>query len=377
MSLEFIHCNLSPAFVNAICGSLCMDSNQTHGIQHFSIRTSSFLEINSVSLPLGLESFLSTGRYLCSLNFRDNHLDRNFAQMLFRILIDAFPGLSTLDLSENNIAGWLSNFNLRKSNGLGSSSGLGKSLQSLRVLNVRGNNLHKEDAENLMYASGLMPNLEILDISDNPIEDDGMRCLIPHFIEAPERCSPLTELKLENCELSCSGVAQLLDTLSTSKRPLNSLSLSDNNLGSQVTGALARFLGTIKTLNIGDIGLGSAGFRELQKGMTAELKLVEINISKNRGGFETARFLSKLISLAPELIAVNATYNLMPAESLSIIGSALKYTKGKLQCLDLTGNHFDYEPTHELLLAEFHCNGKPILVFPSSHALDVPYDDDP
>ena len=39
----------------------------------------------------------------------------------------------------------------------------------------RGNNLHKEDAESLMYASSLMPNLEILDISDNPIGDNGIR----------------------------------------------------------------------------------------------------------------------------------------------------------------------------------------------------------
>jgi hypothetical protein len=50
--------------------------------------------------------------------------------------------------------------------------------------------------------------------------------------------------------------------------------------------------------------------------------------SKNRGGIETAKFLSKLVSLAPELTEVNAAYNFMPVESFNIICSALKVAKG-------------------------------------------------
>lgn len=46
--------------------------------------------------------------------------------------------------------------------------------------------------------------------------------------------------------------------------------------------------------------------------------------SKNRGGIETAKFLSKLLSQAPQLTKVNAASNLMPIESLTIICSALK-----------------------------------------------------
>lgn len=122
---------------------------------------------------------------------------------------------------------------------------------------LRGNDLRKDDVESLRCALVSMPNLEILDISDNPIEDDGIRldefsfvtstfnvvgkslkaavelcrCLIPYIMEAPDRCSPLAELYLENCELSCSGATELLDSLSNLKRPLNSLSLADNGLG--------------------------------------------------------------------------------------------------------------------------------------------------
>uniref|UniRef100_A0A6N2KDC7 Uncharacterized protein n=2 Tax=Salix viminalis TaxID=40686 RepID=A0A6N2KDC7_SALVM len=377
-SLEFIYCKLSSTFVSAICGSLNVVNTHTHGIQHFSINTSSFLEINPVSLPPGFVSFLSSGRSLCSLKLHDNHLDRNFAWMLFSILLDVSSSISILDLSDNNIAGWLRNLNGKSKCKVPSLLGIGKSLQSLRVLNIRGNDLRRDDVESLRYALVSMPNLEILDISDNPIEDDGIRCLIPYIIEAPDRCSPLAELYFENCELSCSGATQLLDSLSNLKRPLNSLSLADNDLGSQVAGPLQNIMGTsIKTLNVGGIGLGSLGFQELERGLMTELKLVDINISKNRGGFETARFLSKLMSLAPDIISINSAYNLMPLESLTVICSALKLFKGSLERLDLTGNNWDYQPNHASMVAELNHNGRPILILPSSLAVNVPYDDDP
>lgn len=179
-----------------------------------------------------------------------------------------------------------------------------------------------------------MPNLEVLDISDNFIEDEGIRwteflcmcswarysqiltcclwnfrSLIPYFVEASEGCSSLADLNLEKCDLSCNAVTELLNALSTFKGPLKSLSLADNFLGrfvlvdtrielmlyhwffffinvllvllssSQVAVALGKFLhSSIQVLNIGGIELGSFGFKELQEGMTEELKLVKINI---------------------------------------------------------------------------------------------------
>ncbi|WRX09807.1 Leucine-rich repeat - like 10, partial [Theobroma cacao] len=369
-SLKFVHCKLSSSFMDAICGSLYLGGAETHQIQHFSVSTSSFLEPNPVSLAHRLASFLSAGRSLCSLKLCDNHLDWNFARRVFSTLLDASSSLSILDLSENNIAGWLSNFNWR-SNALLSSSGVAKSLQSLRILNLRGNNLRKDDAGSLRYALVHMPSLEILDLSDNPIEDDGIRSLIPYFAEASKMFFPLTDLNLENCELSYDGVTQLLDALSSVGKPLNSLSVADNGLGSQVAEALGNFWGTsIQVLNLEGIGLGPSGFRKLKDVGMEDLMLVEINISKNRGGIETAKFLSKLIRQAPKLIAVNAAYNLMPVESLIIICSALKTATGHLEQVDLTGNIWDYQPSHDTMLAEFQHNGRPILILPSSVASD-------
>ncbi|KAJ4728379.1 Leucine-rich repeat, ribonuclease inhibitor subtype [Melia azedarach] len=374
-SLEFLHCKLSASFVEGVCSSLCSKRMQMHKIQHFSINTSSFCESSPSSLVLKLVSFLSSGRSLCTLKFRNSHLNRDFGRTVFSGLLEASSCLSTLELSGNNIAGWLAKYN---SSGSLSAFGEGQSLESLRSLNLRGNNLRKADTKDLRFALLHMPKLESLDISDNPIEDDGIRSLIPYLKFASERHNPLAKLYLENCELSSDGVIQLLDTLLTLRRPPTSLSIADNDLGSQVAATLRNFLGSsIQVLNIGAIGLGSSGFRELKEGIKKELKLVNINISKNRGGVETANFLSKLMTWAPELVEVDATYNLMPLESLTIICSALKVAKGHLKCLDLTGNNWEYQPSHISMLSEFQRNGRPILILPSSLPSDVPYDGDP
>ncbi|KAK7284195.1 hypothetical protein RJT34_18936 [Clitoria ternatea] len=377
-SLEFVHCTLSTDFINVIFGSLVIESVQKHGIQHLSIIASSFLEPFTDSLPSGLVSFLSSGRSLCSLKLSDNHHGRTFARALFMTLLNLSSGISVLDLSENKIAGWLADFKRRFLSGSHQSFGIGKSLQLLRVLNLRGNNLQKDDAESLRYALARMPNLEELDISDNLIEDEGIRNLIPYFLGASETCPHITCLKLENCDLSCAGVSHLLHVLSTFRGPLKSLSVADNYLGSQVAEALGNFFSTpIEVLDVAGVGLGSSGFQELQNLLKEELKLVKINISKNRGGIETAKFLSKLLSKAPQLIDVNAASNLMPIESLSIICSALKIAKGNVQHLDLTGHIWDYKPDQVSICTEFVHNGLPIFVLPSSSASAVPHDDDP
>ncbi|PPD92481.1 hypothetical protein GOBAR_DD10579 [Gossypium barbadense] len=358
-SLEFVHCKISSSFMATICGSLCSSGAETHQIHHFSISSSSFHEIDPVSLAHSLASFLSSGRAILRGVTPQNAIPLR---------------LHALSLM---ISGWLSIFNW-KSNTFLSSSGVTKSLQSLRILKLGGNNLQKDDAGNLRYVLVQMPSLEILDLSDNPIEDDGIRSLIPYFAEASKSCSPLTDLNLGSCELSSDGVILLLDVLSTLARPLNYLSLADNGLGSQVAEALGKFWGTsIQVLNLEGIGLGPSGFRKLRDIRMENLKLVKLNISKNRGGIETAKFLSKLILHAPKLVAVNAAYNLMPAESLPLICSALKTAKGHVEQVDLRGNICEYQPSHDTMLAEFQHNGKPILILPSSVALNIPYDDDP
>ncbi|ESW23773.1 hypothetical protein PHAVU_004G074200, partial [Phaseolus vulgaris] len=166
-----------------------------------------------------------------------------------------------------------------------------------------------------------------LNISDNSIEMKE---------SAFDTFFSISCLKLENCDLSYVGVNHLLHVLSSFKGPLKFLFIADNYLGKFHWEIF--LVPTIEVLDIGGIGLGSYGFQELQNLIKEELKLVKINISKNRGGIETAKFLSKLLSQAPQLVEVNAASNLMPIESLAIVYSALKFAKGMLVSV-LLGDH--------------------------------------
>ncbi|CAE5991497.1 unnamed protein product [Arabidopsis arenosa] len=373
-SLEFIHCKLSSSSISAICASLHEKGIHTTGMQRFCIKTSS-IEIDPLAAPSAFVSFLMSVRTLHSLHFCDSNLDRHIARMVFSTLLDSSSNLSSLDLSENNISGWLSTFSCKSVVGSLSS---GKSLQSLCKLNLRGNELDRYDAENLAHALLHMPGLESLDLSGNPIEDSGIRSLISYFTKNPD--SHLADLDLENCELSCCGVIEFLDTLSMLKKPIKFLSVADNALGSEVAEAIVNSITvSIESLNISGIGLGPLGFLALGRKLEKELKkLLSINISKNRGGLETARFLSKLIPLAPKLISINASYNLMPPEALLMLCESLRTAKCDLKRLDMTGNScISHEADHSSLHREFQHNGEPIFVLPSSSVSHVPYDDDP
>ncbi|XP_058094983.1 uncharacterized protein LOC131240639 isoform X5 [Magnolia sinica] len=354
-------------------------SSLSYHCQQFGCYVRSYLGIANCNAWSYEESNLKI-MSLCALKLCDNRLGPNSAKMVFDALLNSSSGLSTLDLSDNYIAGWLSTVDGRFSScPTSSSSAIDKSLRSLHVLNLRGSNLRKNDVEDLKSALAYAPNLQSLDISDNLIGDDGIRSLIPYFIDASERASTFVDIKVENCNLSCIGATQLLTSLSTLKSPLNTLSIADNDLGSDIAAPLAKFLGTshVKVLNIEDIELGPSGFLELDKGMPEALELVRINLSKNRGGIEAAKYVYKLILRAPELAVINAGYNFMPAESLAVICSALKLSKGKLERLDLTGNTRCCQPTQVSKLAEFCFRGKPIVILPSLLASAAPYDDDP
>uniref|UniRef100_A0A1J3F557 F-box/LRR-repeat protein n=1 Tax=Noccaea caerulescens TaxID=107243 RepID=A0A1J3F557_NOCCA len=132
-SLEFIHCKLSSSSISAICASLHDKDIHTIGIQRFCIKTSS-IDIDPLAAPSAFISFLNSVRSFHSLHFCDSHLDRHIARMVFFTLLDSSSNLSSLDLSDNNISGWLSTFSLRSVVGSLSS---GKSLQSLCKLNLR------------------------------------------------------------------------------------------------------------------------------------------------------------------------------------------------------------------------------------------------
>ncbi|XP_047958543.1 uncharacterized protein LOC125204047 isoform X2 [Salvia hispanica] len=358
-------------FVNAISDSLHMTGLQVHGVQHFSIKRSSFLQADSSPIPAGLASFLTSGRSLQSLTLCDGHLGRNFARGIFNSLLDSSSSLSKLDLSENSISGFLSQFRWRPSS-------CNKSLQSIRVLNLRSCNLERDDAESLRHALNCMPNLDSLDLSDNPIED-GVGSLATYFTKISSRDVPFTNLKLENCDASCEQMVELLGVLSTLNEPLHVLSIKGNMLGSKIGAPLGKFLCTgVLSLDAEDIGLGSSGFLQAAKEISVELKIAYINISDNQGALGAAEFIASLVKHANEIAAIDARYNLMPMHSLSVISSGLKDSKGKLKHLDLAGNTFCHQIADaDFVSAELQIHGQSGLNVLLSVAPHIPYDNDP
>ncbi|ONM32573.1 uncharacterized protein [Zea mays] len=278
-------------------------------------------------------------------------------------------------ISDLEIAGWLSELNKCSTNLLALKSDI--FMNSLSVLNLRENNLQKDDVVDLHKILIKMPNLRDLDISGNPVMDEGIRSLIPFISWSIQKENPLLRLTVENCELSSIGVIILLECLTNAKQLLDVLSIADNHLGSSVAAALARFLGShVRALNATDIGLGTVGFQILEETLPTEVALSHINISKNRGGIRAAYFVSRLICRAPDLVSVNAAGNLLPPESLEVICNSLKQGTCNLERVDLTGNMHLSSNIFPAFL-EFKKHGKPILVVPPNLSTSAPYDDDP
>lgn len=86
-----------------------------------------------------------------------------------------------------------------------------------------------------------------------------------------------SDIKLNNCNLSCTGVAELLRSLPTLK---GSFSVAENNLGSSIAAPLAKFLASssVRKLNIEDVELGTLGFQQLEDQIPKKMALQSINI---------------------------------------------------------------------------------------------------
>ncbi|KAL0390861.1 UNVERIFIED_CONTAM: hypothetical protein Scaly_0443200 [Sesamum calycinum] len=163
---------------------------------------------------------------------------------------------------------------------------------------------------------------------------------------------------------------------------LQNLDLSDNSFEdgiSEIGAPFGKFLCTgVRAVDVEDIGLGSSGFLEALREISMELKIAYINISNNQGGIEAANFISSIISHSQKIVAIGARYNLMPMESLSVISSGIKASKGKLKHLDLAGNSFcDQLADAASILAELQIHGQGALSLSLWAAPSAPYDDDP
>lgn len=184
-----------------------------------------------------------------------------------------------------------------------------------------------------------MPFLEHIDLSDNPIGDDGLREILPSL-----QMLPVSELSISMCNISLNGACSLMESLSSLKRPLHNLKLAHNPLGRSIATPLAKFLthGVVERLDIGDIGLGLSGCSDLLEALAEIPNLTHLIISKNRLGSAGAALLCKLIASSSTLEVIDSSSNLL--DSLCVKSVALqlqlepKGHGGLLQLLDLRHN---------------------------------------
>ncbi|PWA69722.1 RNI-like superfamily protein [Artemisia annua] len=176
-SLEFVGCKLPAHLVTEICESLHVKGFETNVIKTIS--------------------------NLTTLVLSENRISSKTAKMLFYTLLDVESGLEVLDLSNNNGSPWLS-FN-----------------ELLGLLDYASCMIPIEDANGFVWTVCL--------------EGGEAWNLIPYLTEKSRRETPLTELYLENCWISCCGASQLLNVLAACKVSLKSLSIGHNRLSRLVS----------------------------------------------------------------------------------------------------------------------------------------------
>eukprot|EP00250_Pteridium_aquilinum_P013122 c21146_g1_i2 orf=57-1916(+) len=328
--LEFQHCRFSEDGLLKIHDSLSVDGKDPCLLQHLLVHSSNTLfSTNAVSLLF--MRFLHACRYLRSLVLIESQVSPITASKLFSTISSGVLHLSLFHLQENELKGF-------------SAPSAQKMLQntistSLKALDMRSNDIHAQDIKDFLPFFNCVPLLERMDLSHNPLGDEGVIALLPvlHVLR-------LSELSLSACNISIKAACCLLDLLISLKCSLRSLNLSHNYLGSSMAAPLANVLqhGVVERLDIGDIGLGTSGCLDLQNALQEMPNLTHLIIRKNRVGSAGAGLLCKLVAMPNSLKVIDFSSNLLDLHCLQSVASQLQVQStvkgGMLQLVDLRYN---------------------------------------
>ncbi|MCO5562302.1 hypothetical protein L7F22_015928 [Adiantum nelumboides] len=321
--LEFQNCRFSECGLLKIKGSL-MASDYRLLLRHLFVHSSQTLLIRSSEYFL---RFLQSCSYLQSLVLIDNQVDLATVSDLLSMIVTRMPHLSLFHVRENELTGLALPF---------PSSFHTNNLSSLKALDVRSNNINLQDLEEFLPYFDFMPSLKLLNISDNPIGDDGLIALLPVL-----QGLQLSELSLSACNLSMKGVCSLFDVIISSDHSLRSLSISQNFLSSSIAAPLANFLrfGMVERLDLGEIGLGMDGCLALQSALNKMPRLSHFILRKNRIGSAGAALISKLVATPNALKEIDLSSNLLDKQCLQSVASYLESLQGgMLELVDLRNN---------------------------------------
>lgn len=328
--LEFQHCRFSEDGLHRIHDCLSVDGKDLCMLQHLFVHSSRTL-FQKTTAALLFMRFLHACRYLRSLVLIDNQVSLMTASELFTAISSGLLQLSLFHLKENELEGF-------------SAPSFQKVLQKsdftpLKAMDLRSNNIGVRDIKEFLPYFNCAPLLEHLNLSDNPLRDEGVIALIPVL-----RVLRLSELSFSACEISVKAACCLLDVLMSLKCPLKSLNISHNNLGRPMAAPLANFLrhGGVERLDIGDIRLGSGGCLDFHNALQEMPNLTHLNLRKNRLGSAGAALLCKLMSISNSIKEIDFSSNLLDLQCLQNVASQLhmqsSLKRGLLELVDLRYN---------------------------------------
>ncbi|XP_045146403.1 ribonuclease inhibitor isoform X5 [Echinops telfairi] len=177
------------------------------------------------------------------------------------------------------------------------------------------------------------PTLLELDLSDNPLGDEGLRMLCGG-LQDPQ-CH-LEKLQLEGCQLS--GVScELLEGVLKARPALKELVLSGNQLGPALQG-LCQAASNLETLKLVQCGITAADCKGLSSMLAASETLQELHLGENELGSEAMALLcSGMLSPSSRLRVLGLWECCISAEGCRELSRVLG-AKESLRELNLTYN---------------------------------------